>query len=86
MVRHRKVKTRDEYSNIRLTDIGEHLRFLAQSRTRSDIMHLVDLLEDQCSCEDCQLNKNPECDHLFVGYHDIGRKFVEHVRKELKGD
>ena len=49
-------------------------------------MHLVDLLEDQCSCEDCQLNKNPECDHLFVGYHDIGRKFVEHVRKALKGD
>lgn len=70
--------------HVRLVDIGEHMRFMAFSRSRTDVMHIVDMLEGQCSCEDCQFNKR-ECAHLSEGYYQLGKLFVTYIKQEMEG-
>lgn len=80
-----KEKTPSDYRGIQIKDINEYLRFMAVSRSRGeDMQHLVDLLENQCSCEDSQLRKSQECDHLSAGYYRLGKAFVALIKQEAK--
>ena len=50
-------------------------RFFVSSESRKGMLHLVDLHEKTCSCEQCQRKDDHACKHL--------RATVEHERKRL---
>ncbi len=53
---------------------GELGRFYVSSESRQGMLHLVDLHDKTCSCEQCQCKNDHACKHLrAVAKHELER-------------
>ena len=63
----------------------DYLTFDVQSDTRKDIWHLVDLVEEECSCEYSQFSKGKvKCKHRQAAEEYLMKAMLDKVRQEEK--